>query len=96
MLRRQQASAWQCDYGQVYPDACYSEVVCRADGPMGWYAQLPGAVQAYAVARGGQLSRAREARDAFARHFGLSAQEPPLLYYDQRAIDAPFSLERES
>lgn len=96
MLRRQEVGADRCDFGQVWhegaPDnACYNEVVCRADGPTGWYAQLPGAVQAYAVARGGQLSRSRERRDSFARYFGLEQHAVPLLFYDQRA-DAPFSL----
>ena len=97
-----------CTFGRGWINSCYNEVILRADGPLGWYNNLPDAIQAVifssfraqrwsdAACRGCEKSttpeQLRTEHSRLLERFGVNSQHIPLLYFDWDALDAPFTL----
>ena len=93
-----------CHLGTYNAASCYNEIIFRADL---WYERLPSAVQAFVVDdhkwSGGYGGHEWETYDCASRgqvewehqqflsHFAASETDIPLVYFDRRNLDAPFS-----
>lgn len=70
----------------------YNEVIIDSES---WMANMPRTVMAFYVPKGvteGQLEFSRGAHGDFLRQYGITADQTPLVQYDQAAGMNPFAL----